>query len=123
LLADIRTEMPEGKFENIVWDAAIEHFTPQEIAKILYSIKSRLTDDGILSGYTIVEKADGTKSLSHHEYEFKSKEDLLRFFSPHFRNVTVFETEYPGRHNLYFWASDGVLPFDVSWSKAVAYHR
>lgn len=123
LLADIRTEMPEGKFENVIWDAAIEHFTPDEIVKILDSIKSRLTDDGILSGYTIVEKADRTKSLSHHEYEFKSKEDLLRFFSPHFRNVTVFETEYPGRHNLYFWASDGVLPFDVSWSKATGYHR
>jgi SAM-dependent methyltransferase len=53
LLADIRTEMPEGLFENVVWDAAIEHFTPDEITKILDDIKSRLTDDGILSGYTI----------------------------------------------------------------------
>ncbi len=35
LLADIRTEMPEGKFENVIWDAAIEHFTPDEIAKIM----------------------------------------------------------------------------------------
>jgi len=111
--------MPEGKFENIIWDAAIEHFTPTEIAKILEGIKSRLTDDGILSGYTIVERTDGTKSLSQHEYEFKSKEDLLRFFTPHFRNVTVFETEYPERHNLYFWASDGVLPFGPGWTKVV----
>jgi hypothetical protein len=94
--------MPEGKLENIIWDAAIEHFTPDEIAKVLGGIKSRLTDDGILSGYTIVERADGKKSLSHHEYEFKSKEDLLRFLSLHLKNVTVFETEYPGRHNLYF---------------------
>jgi SAM-dependent methyltransferase len=123
LLVDIRTEMPEGEFENIIWDAAIEHFTPDEIAKILNGIKSRLTDDGILSGYTIVERADCTKSLSHHEYEFKSKEDLLRFFQPHFRNVTVFETEYPERHNLYFWASDGVLPFGLGWSKAVTFQR
>lgn len=123
LLSDIRTEMPEGKFENIIWDAAIEHFTSDEIEKILDGIKLRLTDDGILSGYTIVEKADGIKSLSHHEYEFKSKEDLLRFLSPHFRNVTVFETVYPKRHNLYFWASDGILPFGPGWSKAVTYRR
>lgn len=123
LLADIRTEMPEGKFGNIIWDAAIEHFTPDEIEKILNGIKSRLTDDGILSGYTIVERADGTKSLSHHEYEFKGKEDPLRFFQPHFRNVTVFETEYPERTNLYFWASDGVLPFGLGWSKAVTFQR
>ncbi|MCX6031986.1 MAG: class I SAM-dependent methyltransferase [Chloroflexi bacterium] len=123
LLADIRTEMPEGRFENIIWDAAIEHFTPDEIAKIMDNIQSRLTDDGILCGYTIVEKPDGTKSLSHHEYEFKSKEDLLRFISPYFKNVTVFETEYPVRHNLYFWASDGILPFGPGWSEAVTYCR
>ena len=91
--------MPEGKFETIIWDAAIEHFTLDEIAKILEDIKSRLADDGILSGYTIVEKADGTKSLSHHEYEFQIKGELLRLLSPYFRNVTVFETEYPDRHN------------------------
>lgn len=123
LLADIRTEMPRGIFENIIWDTAIEHFTPDEIVKILGDIKLRLTDDGILSGYTILERNDGTKALSHHEYEFKSKEDLLRFFTPHFRNVTVFETEYPERHNLYFWASDGVVPFGPGWFKAVTYHR
>lgn len=123
LIADIRTAMPEGKFENVIWDAAIEHFTPDEIAKILDGIKSRLTDEGILSGYTIVERADGRKSLSQHEYEFKSKEDLLRFLSPHFRNVTVFETEYSERHNLYFWASDGMLPFGPGWSQAVTYQR
>ena len=123
LLVDIRTEMPEGKFENVIWDGAIEHFTPAEIAKILEVTKSRLTDDGLLSGYTIVERAVGEKSLSHHEYEFKSKEDLLRFFTPQFRNVTVFETEYPERHNLYFWASDGVLPFGTGWSKMLTYCR
>jgi len=58
---------------------------------------------------------DGVKSLSHHEYEFKSKEDLRRFLAPHFACVTVFETKHPGRHNLYFWASDGVLPFQPEW--------
>jgi trans-aconitate methyltransferase len=103
VLADIRTAMPAGEFDNIVWDAAIEHFAPIEIEEILTNIMSRLTKHGILNGYTIVEKPDG-KSLSHHEYEFQSKEDLARFLAPHFKNVTVFETIYPERHNLYFWA-------------------
>lgn len=66
VLADIRNAMPTGTFENIIWDAAIEHFTPDEIVKIFKDIKSRLTKDGILSGYTIVEKSDGKKSLDHH---------------------------------------------------------
>jgi SAM-dependent methyltransferase len=114
-LCDIRYEMPEGVFDNIIWDAAIEHFTEEEISGIMKNIKSRLTSDGILTGYTIVELPTGEKSLTHHEREFKSKEDLKSFFEPQFKNVKVFETIYPSRHNLYFYASDGILPFDKEW--------
>jgi len=119
VLADIRHAMPEGRFENIVWDAAIEHFTPDEIAKIMVDIKSRLTPDGTLSGYTLVEKEDGSHHLHQHEYEFHDMEDLARFLRPHFKNVRVFETLYPDRHNLYFWASDGVVPFDSGWKAQI----
>jgi len=120
-LVDIRNGIPEGKFDNIVWDAAIEHFTPEEINTILNTIKSRLTESGILSGYTIKEKDTGQKSLNHHEYEFRSKEDLLRFFTPYFKNVKVFETVYPSRHNLYFYASDNILPFDENWPSMASF--
>lgn len=115
IVCDIRTEMPAGKYENVIWDAAIEHFTPDEISSIMSNIKGRLTGTGILSGYTLIEKADGIKQLEQHEYEFKSKEDLANFLSPYFNNVKVFETIYPTRHNLYFWASDVTLPFDENW--------
>ncbi len=114
-LCDIRSEMPEGIFDNIIWDAAIEHFTEEEIAGIMKNIKARLKPGGVLTGYTLVESPTGEKSLTHHEREFKSKEDLKSFFEPHFKNVKVFETIYPSRHNLYFYASDGVLPFDKEW--------
>jgi SAM-dependent methyltransferase len=117
-IADIRTQMPEGIYDNVVWDAAIEHFTEDEIASVMSGIKKRLKPNGILSGFTIVERADGRKMLPHHEYEFKSKEDLARFFHPHFKNVKVFETLYPDRHNLYFWASDGIVPFMEGWKSA-----
>jgi len=119
VLADIRDAMPKGQFENVVWDAAIEHFTPEETDKILRDIRTRLGPGGILSGYTLVERSDGTKSLSHHEYEFRGKEDLARVLKPHFENVMVFETIHPDRHNLYFWASDGVIPFSHSWPHGV----
>ena len=107
--------MPEGVFENVIWDAAIEHFTEIEIDEIMKKIKSRLKPEGVLTGYTIVELPTGQKSLSHHEREFNSKEDLKSFFEPYFKNVKVFETVYPSRHNLYFYASDAVLPFDREW--------
>ena len=117
-LADIRTQMPEGVYDNVVWDGAIEHFAEDEITSLMSNIKRRLTAGGILSGFTIVERSDGKKSLSHHEYEFKSKDDLARFLRPHFQNVRVFETIYSDRHNLYFWASNGIIPFMPGWPAA-----
>jgi SAM-dependent methyltransferase len=108
---DIRKGLPEGPFDNIVWDAAIEHFTEAEIDKLLKEIVQLLGDTGIVSGYTLTERNDGRKSNALHEYEFKDKEDLRRFFTPHFQHVKVWETIYPTRHNLYFAASQ--QPFDL----------
>jgi len=108
---DIRQGLPAGPFDNIVWDAAIEHFTEQEIDKLLKEIVGLLGDTGIISGYTLTERDDGRKSNVLHEYEFKDKEDLRRFFTPHFKHVRVWETIYPTRHNLYFAASQA--PFEM----------
>ena len=117
VLADIRSSMPGGGFMNIVWDAAIEHFTEKEIDKLRVDIKHRLAPGVVLSGYTIVERQDGNKDLHQHEYEFHDKEELLRFLSSHFQHVMVFETIfiYPSRHNLYYWASDTSIPFVDVW--------
>jgi ubiquinone/menaquinone biosynthesis C-methylase UbiE len=108
---DIRAGLPGGPFDNIVWDAAIEHFTEQEINAIMSQIVERLGAGGILSGYTLTESESGKKSNALHEYEFKDKEDLRRFFTPHFKFVRVWETIYPSRHNLYFVASQ--TPIEV----------
>jgi SAM-dependent methyltransferase len=108
---DIREGLPAGPLDNIVWDAAIEHFTEAEIDKLLREIVSLLGSDGVLSGYTLTEAVDGKKSNALHEYEFKDKADLRRFFTPHFKFVKVWETIYPTRHNLYFVASQ--KPIDI----------
>ncbi len=108
-LHDIRNGLPSGPFDNIIWDAAIEHFTEQEIDELLKEIVGLLGEKGILSGYTLTERNDGRKSNALHEYEFKDKEDLRRFFTPHFADVKVWETIYPTRHNLYFAASQSPL--------------
>ncbi len=112
ILGDIRTDIPAGVFDNIIWDAAIEHFTETETQSLMTTIKSRLAKDGILSGYTILEGEGGAHHLHQHEYEFHDKEDLARFLTPHFANVQVFETTFPNRTNLYFYATDGKLPAD-----------
>lgn len=121
-ICDIRTEIPIGKFNNVVWDASIGYFPEQEISIILANIKARLTDNGILSGSTLLARTDG-KSFSYTKYDFESKKDLCRFFEPHFKNVKIFETIYPTRHNLYFFASNGILPFDDDWDGQVIYKK
>jgi ubiquinone/menaquinone biosynthesis C-methylase UbiE len=108
--ADIRTNMPDGRFDNVMWDAAIEHFTEVEIKNIMAGIKSRLSDQGVLSGYTLEMRSDHEKHLSHHQCEFKGVEDLRKLLSAYFVNTVVFKTNYGDRTNLYFWASDGMLP-------------
>jgi hypothetical protein len=78
-------------------------------------MKRRLGRDGVLRGYTIL----AGKSLSHHEYEYKSKEELARILKQHFARVLVSENvsndQFEQRHNLYFYASDGHLLFNPAW--------
>lgn len=108
-VSDIRSDMPGGVFDNVLWDGAIEHFTVDEIDNLLASIKSRLTDRGVLSGHTIVRRSE--KSHHDHEHEFESAQELANALRHHFRHVRVIETVYPTRHNLYFFASDSELLF------------
>lgn len=120
---DIRQGLPnniDGKhITNIIWDTAIEHFTETEIDSIMKELKEILGyEKGILSGHTITKRPEG-KSLEQHEYEFENMQDLRSFFTPYFKNVTVFETIYKERHNLYFYASDGYLPFSNEWEHFV----
>lgn len=117
-VCDVRDGLPNIQVDNVIWDAAIEHFSPSEIDLILTDIKKRLKCDGVLSGYTNMEGKDG-KSLSHHEHEFKSKDELFELLHKYFKNVTVFETRCAERGNLYFWASEGTLPFAPSWNDMV----
>jgi 2-polyprenyl-3-methyl-5-hydroxy-6-metoxy-1,4-benzoquinol methylase len=117
-VADIRVGIPRGPFDHVVWDAAIEHFTPAEIGSVLRRLRAEMAAGAMLTGYTIQERLDRARQHSEHEYEFSSMEDLARFLTPHFRNVLVFETIYPQRHNLHFIASDATLPFDADWPHA-----
>jgi SAM-dependent methyltransferase len=114
VLGDIRSDIPDGPFDNIVWDAAIEHFTEAEIENLVARIRQVLVPGGILSGYTVTEAGDGHKHLHQHEYEFHDEADLARFLEPHFKNVHVYSSEFPTRTNLYFYATDGTLPIDSS---------
>lgn len=109
---DITKSLPNDKFNNIVWDASIEQFTEEQVLLILNNIKEIMLDGAILSGYTAQGVKGSSTKLSHNRREFDSKSDLENFLKLVFKNVRVFETFYSDRTNLYFYASEGRVPFD-----------
>lgn len=121
-VVDIRHQFPQQKFEQVIWDGAIEHFTQDEMQNIIGNIKAALTKGGILSGYTIVHDEHGP-SHDDHEYEFVSVEDLQQFLQPFFKYVTVFDTKYPDRHNLYFYCSDQPFERRAEFAQAHLAHQ
>lgn len=116
-LVDVRTSLPEGNFDNIVCDMALNHFTKQEINALLLSIKQRLNKNGgIFSGSTFsFIKEDVIDTPAMNNYELRNLSDLKLLLETYFENVIVFETHYPSLHNLYFWASDSEIPFSDRW--------
>jgi SAM-dependent methyltransferase len=107
--ADIRLPLPRKDYGNVVWDASMEYFSPAEIGGILVQVQALLNSkQGILSGYCHTEQPN--EAIQHVKFAPRSKDDLRKLLSAHFSNVRVFETIYPERNNLYFWASEGELP-------------
>ena len=81
-----------------------------------------MTETGRVKDYPIRSRKNSGEVAVAPEYEFKSKEeDLARVLKRHFAHVLVFENissdQFEQRHYLYFYASDGRLPFDLDSAK------
>jgi SAM-dependent methyltransferase len=117
---DIRSQMPQGPFDNVTWDAGIEYFTAREIAGILTAIKACLTPEGILNGYCIPDPKANPASLDDgRKFAAASPDALGELLHGTFRNVVILCTshadQFGPRDNCYFFAGDGLLPFGESW--------
>jgi SAM-dependent methyltransferase len=102
--------IPEGPFENVIWDSAIHHFALADAAVILASIHRSLANGGVLSGYTEIEPGE---EYSYARLRFRDPGGLADLLGQEFPHVSVIETPDQLRRNLYFFASDSVkaLPF------------
>jgi methyltransferase family protein len=109
-LCDIRETLPDGPFDNVIWDSALHHFTPQETGKVLALLKERMSPAAVLSGYTEVEDVD----YEYRKVDFRDKSDVAELLGRAFKYVMVMETPDPERTNIYFFASDSRerLPLD-----------
>jgi protein-L-isoaspartate O-methyltransferase len=115
---DARKELPAGRFDVVLWTPSIFAFTPHEFDALVERLRNIMSDGARLVGWTYVEvDHDGQRILW---YDMKS---LANRFKRHFKNVRAFErvhsTIQPPRHSLFFYASDGSLPFDAEWLHGV----
>ena len=121
VVGDIINNMPNGDFDNIIWDIAFafnEIFNEDQLFKILNNIKVRLTEDGILSGCTLIlKKENPVRHLSDSSFKLDSKEDLFNILSKTFKYAYIFELNSVHRHSLYFWCSNKKknIPFSEEW--------
>jgi 2-polyprenyl-3-methyl-5-hydroxy-6-metoxy-1,4-benzoquinol methylase len=107
---DILAGVPRGSFDNVVWDAAMHHFTPAEVSAILASVHGSLAGGGVLSGYTVIEPDE---DYAYTRLRFSGPEALIELLTGEFAHVAVLETPDALRRNLYFFASEDprALPF------------
>ncbi|MFA5125912.1 MAG: class I SAM-dependent methyltransferase [archaeon] len=93
-IMDLKKDFPHEKFDNIIMDAVLQHFSPKEIKMLFNKIKLALNTKGIFSGNAIAE------------VDCKDKKELESYLKTFFKHITIYETFYPDRHNLYFVASN-----------------
>jgi 2-polyprenyl-3-methyl-5-hydroxy-6-metoxy-1,4-benzoquinol methylase len=96
---------PSDHYDVITWDAAIEHFLPEQIRGVLKKCVTALkTSEGILCGHTILARGL-QKGHVEHQHEFSSVEELKEILGEFFPFVGTVVTVYPERDNIYFRAT------------------
>jgi SAM-dependent methyltransferase len=115
---DFRQTLPDGPFDAVVWTPTVVAYTADEVHSLMGRLHDVLSKDARLCGFTCVETHRRAPEVLW--YDMGSLAARLKRY---FKNVCVFErvhpTVQPPRHELFFFASDGVLPFDAEWRHGV----
>jgi SAM-dependent methyltransferase len=98
---DIRSELPEGPFDNAIWDNGINYLTRREAISTLRGIRERLAPGGLLSGVTDREPERSTAELN----VFADAADLAGCLHEAFPHVCVLEFSAGSRHIFQFYAA------------------
>jgi SAM-dependent methyltransferase len=114
-VVDFRKELPEGPFDVVIWSPTIIAYTPEEVDVFMARLSTILAKNARLCGFTAVEAEGPSDDVLWHDLR-----SLGARIKKYFANVRVFERNHvtiqPHRHELYFYASDGPLPFDSEWT-------
>ena len=92
------------KYDVIIADAVIQYFKKENMPSFLLKVTKSLKTSGSFTGMTVKRRKDN-KKISHHKYEFESKEELTNFLKKYFQEVEIYEPKYLERSELYFRCS------------------
>jgi SAM-dependent methyltransferase len=113
-LMDFRKELPPGPFDVVIWTPTIVSYSPSEVRTLLEMLKKVMSKRACLCGFTGAEADRAGPEILWHDAR-----SLAERLNGYFKNVRSFDrlhaTIQPPRHCLYFYASDGILPFDAEW--------
>jgi SAM-dependent methyltransferase len=117
-IMDFRRTLPNAVFDVVVWSPTIFAYTTEEVDSFMGRLRKIMSNDAKLCGWTYVEVDHPGPEILWHDMN-----SLAERLKRHFRNVRAFErthpTLQPPRHALFFYASDGPLPFDQEWPHGV----
>ena len=105
ILGDIKTQLPNGYYKNIIWDAGIDDFTEKETEFILNEIYERLDDNGKISGYVSFQLDDSIGNNVIVDNELR----IRKLLSNKFSNILIFSKSDRSRQNTYFKAEKANL--------------
>jgi len=115
---DFRKTLPEGRFDIVIWSPTIFAYTPEDVDAFMVKLREIMSERARLCGWTYVEVDHGGPGILWHDMR-----SLAECLKRYFKNVRAFErvhpTIQPPRHALFFYASDGLLPFDAEWPHGV----
>jgi SAM-dependent methyltransferase len=115
---DFRTTLPAGPFDVVVWTPTIFAYTPDDVRVLMGKLRGVMADNARLCGFTCVETNRSGREILWHDMP-----SLAERLKQYFTNVRAFErvhpTVQPPRRELFFFASDGPLPFDAQWPHSV----
>ncbi len=81
---------PRDRYDVIVWDGALGHFSGETTAVMLRKIATAIGSSGIFVG----SESLGREGSDHLQF-FDSVDDLRRMFAPHFKHVAIRQQQFP----------------------------
>ena len=94
LLDAVADSFPQKKYDVIVWDGALGHFSADATQQMLEKILVHLSENGIFVG----SESLGLEGQDHLQY-FHSEDELRSIFTPYFKNVKIRSTSYKLRNS------------------------